>query len=86
MYHHFCDFFNIFASQHINGSFSTNVKIIIWETVDNFLFMLEIVCFLLNDLLMIDVNSFQYIMLLDRVLMDTWKCFPIHGVFLHNGL
>ena len=32
MYHHFCDFINIYISQHINGSdFSTNVNIINWE-------------------------------------------------------
>uniref|UniRef100_A0A0A9WVU5 EGF domain-specific O-linked N-acetylglucosamine transferase n=1 Tax=Lygus hesperus TaxID=30085 RepID=A0A0A9WVU5_LYGHE len=36
MYHHFCDFFNLYASQHLNSShpstFSTDVHIIIWET------------------------------------------------------
>lgn len=25
MYHHFCDFVNLYASQHINGSFTQNV-------------------------------------------------------------
>ena len=33
MYHHFCDFFNLYASQHINGSFSDDVQIVIWDTV-----------------------------------------------------
>ena len=33
MYHHFCDFFNIYASQHVNGSFSDDVQIVIWDTV-----------------------------------------------------
>ena len=35
MYHHFCDFFNLYASLHVNGSsFSKNerdVNILIWE-------------------------------------------------------
>ena len=33
MYHHFCDFVNIYASQHINGSFDTDVNVIMWDTV-----------------------------------------------------
>jgi protein O-GlcNAc transferase len=32
MYHHFCDFVNLYASQHINGSFSTDIYIIMWDT------------------------------------------------------
>lgn len=36
MYHHFCDFLNLYASQHVNfthpSSFSTDVHILIWET------------------------------------------------------
>jgi len=32
MYHHFCDFINIYASQHMNGSFNTNINIIMWDT------------------------------------------------------
>lgn len=36
MYHHFCDFFNLYASQHLNftrpGAFSTDVNILIWES------------------------------------------------------
>ncbi|KAI8511526.1 hypothetical protein Bbelb_106260 [Branchiostoma belcheri] len=32
MYHHFCDFINLYASQHINGSFSQDVNIIMWDT------------------------------------------------------
>ncbi|KAL0274127.1 UNVERIFIED_CONTAM: hypothetical protein PYX00_006625 [Menopon gallinae] len=36
MYHHFCDFFNLYASLHLNIShpsvFNTDVHIIIWET------------------------------------------------------
>ncbi|EDO30804.1 predicted protein, partial [Nematostella vectensis] len=31
MYHHFCDFFNLYATQHVNGSFSTDVNIVLWE-------------------------------------------------------
>jgi EGF domain-specific O-GlcNAc transferase len=38
MYHHFCDFFNLYVSQHVNFShpsaFSTDVQILIWETYD----------------------------------------------------
>ena len=36
MYHHFCDFFNLYASQHLNfsrpGAFSTDINILIWES------------------------------------------------------
>nr|CAG4641526.1 EOG090X02IK [Eurycercus lamellatus] len=36
MYHHFCDFFNLYASLHVNGTskdmFSKDVNILIWET------------------------------------------------------
>ncbi|XP_078596851.1 EGF domain-specific O-linked N-acetylglucosamine transferase-like [Branchiostoma floridae x Branchiostoma japonicum] len=32
MYHHFCDYINLYASQHINGSFSQDVNIIMWDT------------------------------------------------------
>jgi EGF domain-specific O-GlcNAc transferase len=36
MYHHFCDFFNLYASQHINftrpGAFSTDINILLWES------------------------------------------------------
>lgn len=36
MYHHFCDFLNLYASQHVNASswdaFSTDVHILIWES------------------------------------------------------
>lgn len=41
MYHHFCDFFNLYVSLHLNGSdrmspetFSTDVYILIWENSD----------------------------------------------------
>lgn len=38
MYHHFCDFFNLYATQHLNfthqSSFSTDNQILIWETYD----------------------------------------------------
>lgn len=36
MYHHFCDFLNLYASLHVNAShpdaFSTDIYILIWET------------------------------------------------------
>ncbi|XP_072438618.1 EGF domain-specific O-linked N-acetylglucosamine transferase isoform X1 [Chiloscyllium punctatum] len=32
MYHHFCDFVNLYISQHINNSFDTDVNIIMWDT------------------------------------------------------
>ncbi|XP_067003834.2 EGF domain-specific O-linked N-acetylglucosamine transferase isoform X2 [Anabrus simplex] len=36
MYHHFCDFLNLYASLHVNAShptaFSTDIHILIWET------------------------------------------------------
>ena len=41
MYHHFCDFFNLYASQHLLSAahfpelraFERNVRVIIWENV-----------------------------------------------------
>lgn len=33
MYHHFCDFVNLYISQHINNSFSTDINIVMWDTV-----------------------------------------------------
>lgn len=33
MYHHFCDFINLYASQFVNGSFSQDVDILWWDTV-----------------------------------------------------
>ena len=34
MYHHFCDFFNLYASQHVNGSqFDKDITIIMWDSV-----------------------------------------------------
>ncbi|XP_063234785.1 EGF domain-specific O-linked N-acetylglucosamine transferase isoform X2 [Bacillus rossius redtenbacheri] len=36
MYHHFCDFFNLYASLHVNAShpsmFSTDIHILVWES------------------------------------------------------
>lgn len=34
LYHHFCDFVNLYVSQHINGSFSRDNQIIDWDTSD----------------------------------------------------
>ncbi|XP_072175614.1 EGF domain-specific O-linked N-acetylglucosamine transferase-like [Diadema setosum] len=31
MYHHFCDFINLYMSQHINGSFTRDVNIVMWD-------------------------------------------------------
>jgi len=39
MYHHFCDFFNLYASQHVLGcQFNKNVTIIMWDTLDSYYF------------------------------------------------
>jgi len=35
MYHHFCDFVNLYITQHINNSFSTDVNIVMWDTVSH---------------------------------------------------
>uniref|UniRef100_A0AAV2M920 EGF domain-specific O-linked N-acetylglucosamine transferase n=1 Tax=Knipowitschia caucasica TaxID=637954 RepID=A0AAV2M920_KNICA len=32
MYHHFCDFVNLYISQHINNSFSSDMDIVMWDT------------------------------------------------------
>ncbi|XP_071818139.1 EGF domain-specific O-linked N-acetylglucosamine transferase-like [Apostichopus japonicus] len=31
MYHHFCDFVNLYLSQHINGTFSRDINIVWWD-------------------------------------------------------
>ena len=33
MYHHFCDFINLYITQHVNNSFSTDVYVVMWDTV-----------------------------------------------------
>lgn len=33
MYHHFCDFVNLYISQHVNNSFSRDINIVMWDTV-----------------------------------------------------
>lgn len=33
MYHHFCDFINLYITQHVNNSFSTDVYVMMWDTV-----------------------------------------------------
>ena len=37
MYHHFCDYVNLYISQHLNNSFSMDVNVLIWDTVRCFL-------------------------------------------------
>ncbi|KAK2194258.1 hypothetical protein NP493_1g07044 [Ridgeia piscesae] len=32
MFHHFCDYVNLYLSQHFNNTFSTDVNIIMWDT------------------------------------------------------
>ncbi|XP_039262747.1 EGF domain-specific O-linked N-acetylglucosamine transferase-like isoform X2 [Styela clava] len=33
LYHHFCDFFNLYLSQHVNNSwFDTDIQIVMWDT------------------------------------------------------
>uniref|UniRef100_A0AAA9SZD3 EGF domain-specific O-linked N-acetylglucosamine transferase n=2 Tax=Bos TaxID=9903 RepID=A0AAA9SZD3_BOVIN len=32
MYHHFCDFINLYITQHVNNSFSTDVYVVMWDT------------------------------------------------------
>ncbi|XP_071083441.1 EGF domain-specific O-linked N-acetylglucosamine transferase-like [Haliotis cracherodii] len=32
MFHHFCDFVNLYISQHLNNSFTTDVNVFIWDT------------------------------------------------------
>jgi protein O-GlcNAc transferase len=32
MYHHFCDFVNLYVTQHANNSFFQNVNVLIWDT------------------------------------------------------
>lgn len=32
LYHHFCDFVNLYVTQHMNGSFSSDINILMWDT------------------------------------------------------
>ncbi len=32
MYHHFCDFINLYVTQHLNNSFMQNVEVVFWDT------------------------------------------------------
>lgn len=62
MYHHFCDFFNLYASQHVNfsrsGAFSTDVNILIWESYTyNSAFSKTFEAFTENPLL--DLNTYK---------------------------
>ena len=41
LYHHYCDYFNLYASQHINGSFSDDIYIVMWDTVSNVMYTLH---------------------------------------------
>lgn len=42
MYHHFCDFVNLYISQHINNSFSSDINIIMWDTVGSLCLPLQL--------------------------------------------
>ncbi|XP_067244434.1 EGF domain-specific O-linked N-acetylglucosamine transferase isoform X3 [Chanodichthys erythropterus] len=35
MYHHFCDFVNLYISQHLNNSFSRDINIVMWDTISD---------------------------------------------------
>uniref|UniRef100_A0A914XRD1 EGF domain-specific O-linked N-acetylglucosamine transferase n=1 Tax=Plectus sambesii TaxID=2011161 RepID=A0A914XRD1_9BILA len=34
LYHHVCDFLNLYLTQHLNGSFDRDVQIVFWDTTD----------------------------------------------------
>ena len=38
MYHQFCDFMNIYVSQHMNNHFDQDIKIVIWDTSNGDIF------------------------------------------------
>ncbi|XP_059485075.1 EGF domain-specific O-linked N-acetylglucosamine transferase [Neocloeon triangulifer] len=62
MYHHFCDFFNFYASLHLNSThpdaFSTDVNIVVWETYQyQSAFSDAFKAFTRNPIL--DLNSFR---------------------------
>lgn len=33
LYHHFCDFYNLYASLHANNTFNDDVTVVMWDTV-----------------------------------------------------
>ena len=33
LYHHFCDFYNLYASLHANSTFNDDVTVVMWDTV-----------------------------------------------------
>ncbi|CAF3974552.1 unnamed protein product [Rotaria sordida] len=35
MYHHFCDFINLYITQHMNNTFTKDIQIILWDTSKN---------------------------------------------------
>jgi hypothetical protein len=39
LYHHYCDYFNLYLTFHVNGSFSKDINIVLWEEVNLHLFM-----------------------------------------------
>jgi protein O-GlcNAc transferase len=34
LYHHYCDFYNLYASQHAYNSFSDDIQIVMWDTTN----------------------------------------------------
>ena len=55
MYHHFCDFVNLYATNHLNNSFSTDVYIVMWDTVS---YHENMINFLIGQI----VETFLYIL------------------------
>nr|XP_023853157.1 EGF domain-specific O-linked N-acetylglucosamine transferase-like [Salvelinus alpinus] len=70
MYHHFCDFVNLYISQHINNSFSRDIKILMWDTHINNSFSRDI------KILMWDTSSYGY----GDLFSETWKAFSDYDI------
>ncbi|XP_070301922.1 EGF domain-specific O-linked N-acetylglucosamine transferase-like [Salvelinus sp. IW2-2015] len=89
MYHHFCDFVNLYISQHINNSFSRDIKILMWDTVR--VNMYHHFCDFVNlyisqhinnsfsrdiKILMWDTSSYGY----GDLFSETWKAFSDYDI------
>lgn len=55
MYHRFCDFLNLYLSQHVNNSYDSDIQIINWDTVGEY-FTHYFVCGFVNQLV-VKINA-----------------------------
>lgn len=64
MYHHFCDFVNLYISQHLNNSFSRDINIVMWDTVSKGL--------VLDECMTVSKEQSPYIGMWRQLIMPVW--------------